>query len=107
MKRQRSNDDAALDAADSAASPDPIPTVDVKIQHVGSSVSHDIAPAVLAARPFPTPVARQVEILFIWNQGRLTRIFRLAQGISVGGNVALALGSGSSPAALLDPYGIN
>jgi hypothetical protein len=36
----------------------------------------------------------------------LTSIFRLAQGISVGGNVAMALGSGS-PAALLDPYGIN
>jgi hypothetical protein len=52
VKRQRSNDDAALDAAESAGSPDSSTAVEAKIPNIGAAASIDGAQAALAARLF-------------------------------------------------------
>jgi hypothetical protein len=66
VKRQRSNDDAALDAAESGGSPDPVTgTVsEGRIQSIGAAASNDVAqantvPSAPAARLFAAPVTRQ------------------------------------------------
>ena len=64
IKRQRSNDDAALDAAESGGSPDPATSSEGRNQSTGAAASNDVAQtntvaAAQAARLFNAPLTRQ------------------------------------------------